>query len=54
MWDGELDLRRPKGMWQRTYERHWTRYWELNAQCSAETTAFVDQLEGRVDIEGGM
>lgn len=43
----EAGLRRPKGMWRRTYERHWERYWELDAECSAEMAALVLRL-GRI------
>jgi len=32
----EAPLRRPKGMWRRTYERHLERYWELDGQCAVE------------------
>lgn len=30
----EAGLPRPKGMWQRTYERHMERYWKLDAICA--------------------
>lgn len=26
-------IRRPKGMWHRTFERHLARYWEINDDC---------------------
>jgi hypothetical protein len=26
-------IRRPKGMWHRTFERHESRYWEINDDC---------------------
>ena len=32
----EAGLYRPKGMWSRTFERHWERYWELDAECGRE------------------
>ena len=32
----EAGLRRPKGMWRRTFDRYWERYWELEAECSIE------------------
>lgn len=32
----EAGIRRPKGMWSRTFERHWERYWELDAECGRE------------------
>lgn len=35
----EAGIRRPKGMWRRTFERHWQRYWELDAQCGAHMMA---------------
>ena len=38
----EQPIRRPKGMWRRTFERLERRYWELDAQCSREmATAFA-------------
>lgn len=40
----EAGLRRPKGMWRRTYERHWERYWQLDAQCGAEMASLVLRL----------
>lgn len=40
----EAGLRRPKGMWRRTYQRHWERYWELDAQCAAEMASLVLRL----------
>jgi hypothetical protein len=43
----EAGLRKPKGMWRRTYERHLERYWELDAQCGAEMSAVVRRLGGR-------
>lgn len=32
----EAFIRRPKGMWHRTYERHVQRYWELDERCATE------------------
>jgi hypothetical protein len=32
----EAGLRRPKGMWKRTFDRHWDRYWALDAECGRE------------------
>tara|TARA_R110002033_G_scaffold110696_2_gene156426 strand:+ start:684 stop:1145 length:462 start_codon:yes stop_codon:yes gene_type:complete len=32
----ESPLFRPKGMWQRTYQKHLERYWELDEECSHE------------------
>jgi hypothetical protein len=43
----EAGLRRPKGMWRRTYERHWERYWELDAQCGAAMIQLVYSLDRR-------
>ena len=37
----EAYLRRPKGMWRRTYERHLERYWELDSRCGAEMAAVL-------------
>ena len=42
----EAGLRRPKGMWDRTYQKHWERYWELDAQCSAEMMGVLSRLRG--------
>lgn len=35
---------RPKGMWQRTYERHLEHYWELDADCSIEMATLLKRL----------
>jgi hypothetical protein len=43
----EAGLRRPKGMWQRTYDRHMDRYWELDAECAREMMALVGRLGRR-------
>lgn len=40
----EAGLRRPKGMWHRTFYRHMARYWELDAECGAEMMALVGRL----------
>lgn len=37
----EKPIRRPKGMWKKTYAEYERRYWELDAQCSA---AMMDKL----------
>ncbi len=37
----EAGIRRPKGMWHRTYERLEDRYWELDAECAAQMMAMV-------------
>jgi hypothetical protein len=42
----DAGLRRPKGMWQRTYDRHLARYWELDAQCNVEMVAMIGRLGG--------
>jgi hypothetical protein len=40
----ERSLRRPKGMWQRTYQRHLDRYWQLDEPCGAEMMRFQERL----------
>lgn len=37
----EMPIRRPKGMWYRTYARLENRYWELNDQCSLQMMAAI-------------
>ena len=37
----EAHLRRPKGMWRRTFERRLERYYELDDECGAEMAMFV-------------
>lgn len=37
-------LRRPKGMWKRTFERHLARYQELDNECSVEMASLVLHL----------
>lgn len=39
---------RPKGMWQRTFDRHVERFEELEAECSAEMAMLVLRLGGRL------
>lgn len=39
-------LRRPKGMWRRTFERHEVRYYELTEECSRELAAMMGRLRG--------
>ena len=34
-------IRRPKGMWNRTFERHMERFEELDAECAAEMAMMV-------------
>jgi hypothetical protein len=41
-------IRRPKGMWNRTFERHLERFEELDAQCGAEMAMLVLRLGGRL------
>lgn len=40
----EAGLRRPKGMWQRTYERHLDEYWRLEHKCDLEMARMIYQL----------
>jgi hypothetical protein len=40
----EAGLYRPKGMWNRTFERHLDRYDELDAQCSVEMMGMLSRL----------
>ncbi len=40
----EAGLRKPKGMWTRTYERHWERYCQLDEQCGAEAARMFGRL----------
>lgn len=40
----EAGLRRPKGMWHRTYERHVDRYLELDEQCAVEMIGLMARL----------
>lgn len=40
----EAGLRRPKGMWRRTYEPHWERYCELDEQCAVEAMGMLKLL----------
>lgn len=37
-------MRRPKGMWHRTYDRHLERYWDLEAECTAEMMKWLAVL----------
>lgn len=39
--------RRPKGMWQRTYERHWAEFMRLDEECGVEMMALAGRLGGR-------
>lgn len=40
----ESFIRRPKGMWQRTFDRHEQRYWQLDAHCGAIMMGKLGQL----------
>ena len=40
-------IRRPKGMWNRTFERHLERFEELDAQCAAELAMMVLRFGGK-------
>lgn len=44
----EAGLRRPRGMWRRTYEQHLERYWELDAECAVEMNSVLSRLGGNV------
>lgn len=44
----EAGLRRPKGMWDRTYQRYCERYWELDAQCAGEMVSTLARLRARI------
>lgn len=37
-------LQRPKGMWQRTFDRHMERYWALDDECAVEMMAMTSRL----------
>lgn len=41
-------IRRPKGMWNRTFERHLQRFEELDGECGAEMAMLVLRLGGRL------
>jgi hypothetical protein len=40
----EAGLRQPKGMWHRTFDRHWRRYEELDDQCAVEAMRMIGRL----------
>lgn len=44
----EQPIRRPKGMWQRTFERHLDAYWRADEQCAVEMMGLVERLSGRL------
>ena len=41
----EMPIRRPKGMWCRTYARLEQQYWDLDRECSAQMMAVVGRLQ---------
>ena len=41
----EAGLMRPKGMWRKTFERHFERYWELEAECDQVMTGLMQRVE---------
>lgn len=43
----EAGLRRPKGMWHRTYDRHFERYLELDAECAVQMMGLLSRLRGK-------
>jgi hypothetical protein len=47
----EAGLRRPKGMWRRTFERHFERYLELDAECASEMMGVLRLLQ-RLESNG--
>lgn len=47
----EAPLRRPKGMWHRTFERHQERYWQLEYECDLEMVAMVQRLKALLGLE---
>lgn len=40
----EQFIRRPKGMWRRTFERHESRYWQINDDCDAIFAGMMGRL----------
>lgn len=45
----EQFIRRPKSMWQRTYDRIERRYWQLDAECGAVMGSKLAILKGQID-----
>jgi len=44
----EAGLYRPKGMWRRTFDRHFDRYLELDAMCAVTMIGMLNRLTGRL------
>lgn len=40
----DMGLRRPKGMWKRTFDRHWDEYERLTDHCSVEMMRLIGLL----------
>ncbi|ANU08450.1 hypothetical protein A6F65_02164 [Paraurantiacibacter namhicola] len=40
----EQPISKPKGMWERTWQRHLADYWRLDAECAVEVAAMIDRL----------
>jgi hypothetical protein len=47
----QAGLRRPKGMWHRTFERHFERYLDLERACDIEGQRMLAILNGRIGSE---
>lgn len=43
-WGGLIT--RPKGMWHKTFDRHWDHYLDLDDECAAEMAMLVNRLSG--------
>ena len=40
----EQPIFKPKGMWERTWQRHLAEYWKLDEQCAFEMAAMMSRL----------
>lgn len=40
----EQPIFKPKGMWERTWQRHLAEYWKLDEQCAIEMMGMVNRL----------
>jgi len=40
----EQPIYKPKGMWERTWQRHLANYWELDEQCAIEMIGVMNRL----------